>query len=1054
MEASRRGSGAKPAPGGGGSDNFKVAVRVRPKIEREKNEGAIDCVSVELVHSAVIITRNEPSKRRPSAFHMEELSENSDSSSNSQNFFFDIVFDPSSSQVMIYDTCAKHIVMSVLEGYNGSIIAYGQTGTGKSYTIEGGNDEMTRGIVPRASDEVFNYIKTTASIKDQFLVRVLYLEIYNEKLTDLLNPLQDNLRIREDGVGGVYVEGLSEHVVRSTRELKKLIQDGASLRKTASTRMNVESSRSHTVFTIIVEHAICTAEGGRIVTIGKLRLVDLAGSEKLDSDAKLQQQTETKNINVSLHTFGKVVMSLTSSSSPHIPYRDSKLTRILQDSLGGNCKTSLITTITPVSSCYTESLNSLLFAKRAKNVKNKAIINKDVSQKALLSAYQEEIKRLKEQLEKGGGGGGTGGPSIDEEKLKREKDEVISELVKQKQLFRKAEEEKMQLLKEIEKMEKMFLQGGGAESEDIQKAIEEEREKIRSEAEDEYREKLAQVEKEKKRLADEKEEIAKQKEYLAKMRAGFKPDGTASPSSEKLFHRPQLPTRPQPTGSSLPHPPTVGNIPRRVPISVRPGLGIRAGVMLPRHPIYSPQQHGVSPYNQSINESLMMYSTAISDPNTGIPSQVLQSGVRIFTGLDAAQWFSANMEGVTDVEGAERVGQRLLEIGLLSEIQGCDTFTAKKTSYYQFNDYTSVVSPYNSRPNSAISMLSLGGGIGGGGAYAGHRTGSLPTVYSPLMASSSASINASLSSVDELLDQYNLTQNSPSQLHFAAISNNRQLVKELSGTGAGIDCTDAEGNTPLMYSAMAGNSKCCSLLVKDLGASVNAVNKDGRTALMLAAFHEQHSVIKSLLKLGAITSITDCNGETVYHIAARNNSTKTLETLIKYSTVDSKAINGRNNSIQSPLHVAVLADKPHNIKTLLQGNADIGISDSEGRTCLHYAVQHSKTQCIQLIVQNNPNSINLVDLHGWSAVHLASQDNLTMSLNALLISDKCDINLKDNTGLTPLHYAVLSNSPETLKILLERGADSHIRDDNKMTPLQYSREKKQESTTTLLLKYK
>jgi hypothetical protein len=177
-------------------------------------------------------------------------------------------------------------------------------------------------------------------------------------------PSRENLRIREDGGGGVFVEALSEHVVRDAEEIMTLIKRGTRLRATNVTRMNKESSRSHAVFTIIIEHGKDDGHGGMAVTIGKLRLVDLAGSERLDVDAESKLQEETKNINVSLHNFTKVVTALTTPGVKYIPYRDSKLTRILQDCLGGNCKTTMIATITPTSECYIETINTLKFAKR------------------------------------------------------------------------------------------------------------------------------------------------------------------------------------------------------------------------------------------------------------------------------------------------------------------------------------------------------------------------------------------------------------------------------------------------------------------------------------------------------------------------------------------------------------------------------------------------------------------------------------------------------------------------------------------------------------------
>jgi hypothetical protein len=230
------------------------------------------------------------------------------------------------------------IVLSILDGYNGSIIAYGQTGSGKTYTMEGKATQP--GIIPSSSEEIFNYIENSSNAHSKFLVRVSFLQIYNERITDLLSTesissssaaKQADLKIREDAVGGVFVRGLSEHIVKGPSEVIDLLQLGSIVRATASTRMNQESSRSHAVFGSVVEHSQTSADGETTVTIGRLYLVDLAGSERIaatgiTSGARLD---ELKNINKSLSAFGKVILALTSPGSQHVPYRDSKLTRLL-----------------------------------------------------------------------------------------------------------------------------------------------------------------------------------------------------------------------------------------------------------------------------------------------------------------------------------------------------------------------------------------------------------------------------------------------------------------------------------------------------------------------------------------------------------------------------------------------------------------------------------------------------------------------------------------------------------------------------------------------------
>jgi kinesin family protein 3/17 len=267
------------------------------------------------------------------------------------------------------------------------------------------------------------------------------------------DPHRENLKIREDGSGGVFVDHLSEHVVCDTEEVMKLIQDGAQLRTTSKTRMNKESSRSHAVFTIIVEHARHYEEEGSVVTVGKLRLVDLAGSERLDVDAESKLQEETKNINVSLHNFSKVVTALTTPSVKYVPYRDSKLTRILQDCLGGNCKTTMIATVTPVSECYNESMSTFRFAKRAKNIKNTAEINRDMSEKALISSYKLEIKKLKQQLQEQDSSTEFLQLQKERQRVQMEKEEVKTRLEAQQKLAYEAKADKEELISRVQELE-------------------------------------------------------------------------------------------------------------------------------------------------------------------------------------------------------------------------------------------------------------------------------------------------------------------------------------------------------------------------------------------------------------------------------------------------------------------------------------------------------------------------------------------------------------------------------------------------------------------------
>lgn len=257
-------------------------------------------------------------------------------------FSFDYVYDQESTQEEVYETTAKPAVHNTLEGFNATIMAYGQTGTGKTFTMEGfkyNNHDPQRGIIPRCIEEIFKYIQNCSDSKTTFMVRASYLQIYNEYISDLLRTDRINLHIREDKKKGVYVEGLSEWAVRSPNEIYSLMQKGAASRTTAATKMNDVSSRSHAIFIIIVEQMNHLEEDGspneiaRQIKVGKLNLVDLAGSERVRvTGATGKRLEECKKINQSLSALGNVIAALTEKGNRnHVPYRDSKVIYILME---------------------------------------------------------------------------------------------------------------------------------------------------------------------------------------------------------------------------------------------------------------------------------------------------------------------------------------------------------------------------------------------------------------------------------------------------------------------------------------------------------------------------------------------------------------------------------------------------------------------------------------------------------------------------------------------------------------------------------------------------
>jgi kinesin family protein 5 len=295
-----------------------------------------------------------------------------------------------SRQADVFDYSIRSTVDDILNGYNGTVFAYGQTGAGKSYTMMGSDidDEAGRGVIPRIVQQVFASILASPS-NIEYTVRVSYMEIYMERIRDLLMPQNDNLPVHEEKNRGVYVKGLLEVYVASEDEVYEVLRRGGTARAVAATNMNAESSRSHSIFVVTISQK--NVETGSQKS-GQLFLVDLAGSEKIGkTGASGQTLEEAKKINKSLSALGMVINSLTDGKSSHVPYRDSKLTRILQESLGGNSRTTLIINCSPSSYNDVETVGTLRFGMRAKSIKNKAKINAELSPaelKAMLKKVQ------------------------------------------------------------------------------------------------------------------------------------------------------------------------------------------------------------------------------------------------------------------------------------------------------------------------------------------------------------------------------------------------------------------------------------------------------------------------------------------------------------------------------------------------------------------------------------------------------------------------------------------------------------------------------------------
>lgn len=368
------------------SECVRVVIRIRPLNEREQN--TVPCLEVGDGGRNIIVNDQ----------------------GNSRKFTFDSIFPIDGKQEDVFRNVAKPIIDSCLAGYNGTIFAYGQTGSGKTFTMQGpeesiqaqsGDIRHLRGIMPRVFEYIFDSIQKEREEKGptvDYVVKCAYLQVYNETITDLLTPSQHNLNIREDTLKGVYVEDLTEETVKHPEDCYRVLRKGVANRTVSATSMNQESSRSHGVFTVIIERKEEKPDNLVSKRVSRLNLVDLAGSER-QKLAKTSGQTlkEASNINRSLSVLGYVIMALVDSSNGkerHINYRDSKLTFLLKDSLGGNAKTCMVATVSPSELNLVETVSTLKFAQRAKYIRNKAYVNEETTGSVV--QLQAEVRRLQD----------------------------------------------------------------------------------------------------------------------------------------------------------------------------------------------------------------------------------------------------------------------------------------------------------------------------------------------------------------------------------------------------------------------------------------------------------------------------------------------------------------------------------------------------------------------------------------------------------------------------------------------------------------------------------
>ncbi|KAF2692037.1 kinesin-domain-containing protein [Lentithecium fluviatile CBS 122367] len=367
--------------------NINVVVRCRGRNDRELRENSGVVVSTNGIKGSTV-----------------DLSMGPNALSN-KSYQFDKVFSPAADQNMVFDEVVTPILDEVLGGFNCTIFAYGQTGTGKTYTMTGDISDVlplpdAAGIIPRVLYSLFNKLENEETENS---VKCSFIELYNEELRDLLSS-DDSVKLKifddnpKKGHSTTLVQGMEECHLKTAQQGIKMLRDGSHKRQVAATKCNDLSSRSHTVFTITVYMKRTSEDGQEYLSAGKLNLVDLAGSENIQrSGAENKRAAEAGLINKSLLTLGRVINALVERSS-HIPYRESKLTRLLQDSLGGRTKTCIIATLSPAKSNLEETISTLDYAFRAKNIRNKPQVNQLMSKKTLLKEFTSEIEKLKSEL--------------------------------------------------------------------------------------------------------------------------------------------------------------------------------------------------------------------------------------------------------------------------------------------------------------------------------------------------------------------------------------------------------------------------------------------------------------------------------------------------------------------------------------------------------------------------------------------------------------------------------------------------------------------------------
>lgn len=987
--AGRSSASSKKSHGGQASDNFKVVLRIRPLNQNEKVSKEDVCLKPQS-STVLAITKTNPTF-------------DSRARETQHTFTYDRMFTNDDDQSAVFSTAVEPVVLSTLQGYNGTVIAYGQTGSGKTYTIEGEDGDL-RGIIPRSGDTIFRHIEddSNANSSSKYLVRVSFFQIYNERITDLLvsnsmkgRPKEEpkTLGVREDSSGEVYVDGLSEHIVKSSKEIQDLLRLGKKSRKTAATVMNEASSRSHAVFAIIVERSVEDHKTKETtVTIGKLNMVDLAGSERVKSalPGNADRVDEAKNINSSLSAFGKVVMALTTSGGNHVPYRDSKLTRILQDSIGGNCKTTLITTVSPGSSSYGESLNSLKFAYRAKAVKNNAKVNLDQSDQALLTTYQREIKRLQAELRRKNKevNANIMGKTQELDELQAAnnrlatENEMTTKKLKERELESKRHRDEVQSLQQrVKQMETQLLSGpqanGHPESRNDSASPSQYGGSTVS-GDSSMHAKMLQLIKsdgaQAKRLPVQVEQATLERKALAEARSALEQERRAIESEKAQLEAQRRAsgiaatiTTNYDTSRASSKSPLESAFLSRVsdPISESSNPGVDVASLQPK-------------FGETEGDALDVQVdilVELADPETGIETRAADFDghhyAAVFSGSDATMWFLSNVEGINDIEEADQLGQHLIDTGEIWRLDNELKFDGDTDVLYALYEE-------NTNPPANDDGTDWEG---------------------------------------ELLP-----------FHSACADGDLRALKEMLEYGTHPDTLDSGKHSAIMHAAINKRVKVIELLLK-WGADTSVTDENGRSALTWAAYAGAQRCVKLLLSRDlSMLGVADRSGRTALHWCTRLPMTGCLNTLTQVAPpaiIDMQDHNGT-----SSLHWAVLYGRPRHVTRLIKCGANAFLCDNQGRTAAHYAVSDSRVDCLERLLKTHVGLAQTSDNDGRQLLHLAANAERSIECGVEILRYQAHVNLNgtDSQGSTPLHWAAVSNNPEYCSLLVQYGADLTLRD--------------------------